>query len=368
MEQVDVLVVGAGVVGLAVAERLAGGREVAVVERHDGFGRETSSRNSEVIHAGLYYDERMLKTRLCVRGNPLLYERCARRGIPHARTQKIVVATTAAEEEPLRALRAQAVRNGVPGVRLIGREEIRRLEPQAEGLLGLLSPDSGIVDSHALMAHLEAEAKGKGATVAYGAEVTAIRRVPGGYEAQVRDADGGLFALRAAALVNSAGLQADRLAALAGIDVDAAGYRIRPCKGEYFRVADRHRGRLTRLVYPLPSPIHLGAHAVLQLDGRLKVGPSSFYVDTLDYSVDPSHGRDFWEKAHPFLPFLSPEDLSPDQSGIRPKLHGPGEPIADWVIREEADHGLPGLVDLVGMESPGLTACLAIAEEVAGLL
>ena len=368
MEQTDVLVVGAGVVGLAVADRLASGSEVVVVERHDGFGRETSSRNSEVIHAGLYYGEELLKTRLCVRGNPLLYERCARHGIPHRKTQKIVVATAPQEEEPLRAILAQAARNGVPGVRLIGREEIRRLEPQAEGRLGLLSPQTGIVDSHALMAHLEAAAKGKGTTVAYNAEVTGVRRMPGGYEVEVRDADGGRLLLRASALVNSAGLQADRLAALAGIDVDAAGYRIHPCKGEYFRVADRHRGRLTRLVYPLPSPVHLGAHAVLQLDGRLKVGPSSFYVESLDYTVDPAHARDFYEQAHPFLPFLSLEDLSPDQSGIRPKLYGPGEPLRDWVIREESDRGLPGLVNLVGMESPALTSCLAIAEEVARLL
>ncbi len=377
MDRVDVLIVGAGVVGLAIAERLAGGagrgapagkREVVVVERHDGFGRETSSRNSEVIHCGMYYAEDLLKTRLCVRGNPMLYERCARHGIPHRKTQKIVVATRPEEEEQLHRILAQGNRNGVPGLRLIGRDEIRRLEPNADGRLGLLSPESGIVDSHRLMAHLEAEAEAKGATVAYGTEVTGVSRTPGGYAVEVKDADGERFTLGAACLINSAGLHADRVAAMAGIDPDAAGYRIRPCKGEYFRVSNRHRGRLSRLVYPTPSPIHLGAHAVLQLDGGLKIGPSSFYVDSLDYDVDPAHQREFYEKACAFLPFLSFEDLAPDQSGIRPKLYRAGEAFRDFVIREEGDRGLPGLIDLVGLESPGLTACLAIAEAVEKLL
>jgi L-2-hydroxyglutarate oxidase LhgO len=169
-------------------------------------------------------------------------------------------------------------------------------------------------------------------------------------------------------VINSAGLHADRVAEMAGIDISKAGYRIRPCKGEYFRVSSRHRGALHTLVYPVPSSVHLGAHAVLGLDDSLKIGPSSFYVDALDYGVDPAHKAMFHQKAHRFLPFLELDDLSPDMSGIRPKLYRQGEPFRDFVIREESNRGLPGLITLIGMESPGLTACLAIAEKVKMLL
>jgi L-2-hydroxyglutarate oxidase LhgO len=365
MDCVDTIIIGAGVVGLAVAERLARlGRDVVVLERHDGFGRETSSRNSEVIHAGLYYGADLLKTTLCVRGNPLLYELCARAGIPFRQTGKIVVATDAAEVVQVHALRDQAEENGAPGVELIDRRKIRDLEPRVEGLEGLWSPTSGILDSHALMGWLERSAEERGATVAYRCEVRRLERAGGRWQVEVKEADGDATTLAADRLVNSAGLNADAIAAMAGIDVNAAGYRIRPCKGEYFRICSRHRGILSHLVYPTPSPVHLGAHAVLALDGSLRLGPNSFYVDTLDYDVDPGHRDGFYEKAVRFLPFLEPGDLTPDQSGIRPKLYRADEPFRDFLIREESDRGLPGLIDLVGIESPGLTACLAIAEHV----
>jgi L-2-hydroxyglutarate oxidase LhgO len=369
MEAVDILVIGAGVIGLAIAERLADGRrEIAVVERHDGFGRETSSRNSEVIHGGLYYHEDLLKTRLCTQGNPMLYELCARAGIPHRKTGKIVVATSEPEAAQVQAILEQGRKNGVPGLRLLSAKEIRDLEPRVSGLLGLYSPESGIVDSHQLMAHLERGAQARGATVAYNCEVVGLRRGAGRWTVEIRDADEALMDLQSEVVINSAGLQADRIAALAGIDVEPAGYRIHLCKGEYFKVSGRHRGKLSRLAYPTPSAVHLGAHAVLGLDGGLKIGPNSFFVETIDYNVDPAHQRELHEQAHRFLPFLEYGDLSPDMSGIRPKLYRTGEPMRDFVIREEADRGLPGLIDLIGMESPGLTACLAIAEMVEGLL
>ena len=369
MDEVDILVIGAGVIGLAIAARLADpSRELVVVETHDGFGRETSSRNSEVIHCGMYYAEGLLKTRLCVEGNPLLYELCARNGIPHRKTGKIVVATDETESESLHTVFAQGKKNGVPGLSLISAAEIAAREPAVSGILGLLSRESGIVDSHGLMAYFERSATAKGATVAYNCEVTGIAASPGGYSVEIREADGTLSRLRSACVINSAGLHADRLAAMAGIDIAGAGYTIRPCKGEYFRVSSRHRGTLHTLVYPVPSPVHLGAHAVLGLDGSLKIGPSSFYVDTLEYAVDPSHQEEFHRKASRFLPFLAVDDLTPDMSGIRPKLYRRGEPFRDFVIREESDKGLPGLINLVGMESPGLTSCLAIAEMVERLL
>jgi len=369
MDEIDVLIIGAGVIGLAVAERLAGpNREVVVVEMHDGFGRETSSRNSEVIHCGMYYAEELLKTRLCVEGNPLLYELCRREGIPHNKTGKIVVATDEAESEKLQQIYAQGRKNGVPGLSLINAGEIAAREPEVRGVLGLLSRESGIVDSHALMGSFERTAITKGATLAYNCEVTGIAKIGAGYSVEVREASGELTVLKTTCVVNCAGLHADRVARMAGIDTAAAGYTIHPCKGEYFRVSSRHKGRLHSLVYPVPSSVHLGAHAVLGLDGSLKIGPSSFYVDELEYGVDPAHQSVFHLKARRFLPFLEPNDLSPDMSGIRPKLYRRGESFRDFVIREESDRGLPGLVNLVGMESPGLTSCLTIAEKVRSLL
>jgi L-2-hydroxyglutarate oxidase LhgO len=369
MDRVDVIVIGAGVIGLSIARQLAGpDKDVLVLERHDGFGRETSSRNSEVIHCGMYYGETLLRTTLCVRGNPLLYELCARKGIPHRRTGKIVVAVDASEEARVHDLLAQGRKNGVPGLRLIGANEIADLERHGSGTLGLFSPDSGIVDSHRLMAFMEEDAKSKGAIVAYGCTVTGIRKSAAGFSVEVAESSGVVSILEAAVVVNAAGLGADRIAAMAGIDCEAAGYTIHPCKGEYFRVSHRHRGMLGRLVYPAPTPGHLGAHAVLGLDGGLKIGPSSFHVDEIDYSVDPAHQVEFYEKARRFLPFLRLDDLSPDMAGIRPKLSKPGEPLLDYIIRDESDRGLPGLVNLVGMESPGLTACIAIAEMVQGIL
>jgi L-2-hydroxyglutarate oxidase LhgO len=218
------------------------------------------------------------------------------------------------------------------------------------------------------MAFLERAATADGAVIAYGCEVVGISRVPSGYRVEYRESAGATSIVESTCVVNSAGLGAQRVAGLAGIDCAAARYTLHACKGEYFRVSNRHKGRLKRLVYPVPTPTHLGAHAVLALDGSLRIGPSSFYVDQLDYAVDPAHRDDFHAKASRFLPFIEPDDLTPDQSGIRPKIQPPGEPMRDFVIREESDRGLPGFVNLIGMESPGLTSCLTIAETVAGLL
>jgi L-2-hydroxyglutarate oxidase LhgO len=369
MDDVDILVIGAGVVGLSVAERLAShGRQIVAVERNESFGRETSSRNSEVIHCGMYYAEDLLKTRLCVRGNPLLYERCRKEKIPFRKTGKIVSATNDAEAAVLEQLLSQGRKNGVPGLRLVGASEMRQLEPWVSGVCGLLSPESGIVDSHLLMASLQQGAASRGVTFGFGCDVRSLTVTANGFLVEMTDADGSVLRVRASGVVNAAGLDADRIAQTAGVDIDAAGYRIHPAKGEYFRVSPRHRGKLGRLVYPVPSPVHLGAHAVLGLDGGLKIGPNSIRAERGDYHVDPSHAGEFLSKASRFLPFLEDGDLTPDMAGIRPKLYRLGEPFRDFVIQEESARGLPGLVNLVGIESPGLTACLAIAEEVGRLL
>jgi len=369
VERVDVLIVGAGVIGLAIAERLSRkDREIVVVERHDGFGRETSSRNSEVIHAGLYYEQSLLKTRLCVRGNPLLYELCASQNIPYRKTGKIIVAVEEGEVERLEAIMEQATSNGVPGLRMLAAREIQVLEPEVSGVAALYSPESGILDSHLLMSYLERTAEAQGVTTAYSCRVMGLHKSSDGYAVSILDADGESLQIETEVLINSAGLWADAVAEMAGIDVAEAGYRLYPCKGEYFAVSSRHHGRLGMLVYPVPTPIHLGAHAVLGLDDRLKIGPNAVYVDQIHYDVDASRRGEFFQKARRFLPFLEEEDLTPDMAGIRPKLYRLGEPFRDFVIREEGDRGLDGLVNLVGIESPGLTSCLSIAEMVEGLL
>jgi len=371
VDRVDIVIIGAGVVGLAIAELLSRtqeGSQIVVVERHGGFGRETSSRNSEVIHGGLYYAENLLKTRLCVRGNPMLYELLRNEGIPHRKTGKIILATDALEEEKLNTILQQAKTNGVPGVCLITKEEVQAMEPYVNAVSGLYSPESGIVDSHQLMKYFERAAESRGTVMAYGTEVIGLEKSAGGYMVQINDSDGEQIQLESAVLINSAGLWADRIAWMAGIDVDEEGYRIYPCKGEYFSISSRHQGKVSRLVYPTPSPVHLGAHAVLSLDDRLKIGPNAVYVEEISYEVDPDQQMDFYTIAKKFLPFLECEDLTPDMAGIRPKLYQLGEPFRDFIIREEGDRGLSGLINLVGIESPGLTCCLTIAETVEALL
>jgi L-2-hydroxyglutarate oxidase LhgO len=371
VERVDIVIIGAGVVGLAIAERLSRTKknsEIVVLERHDGFGRETSSRNSEVIHAGLYYSEDLLKTKLCIRGNPMLYELCRKEQVLHRKTGKIVLATKESEEQQLHSLFKQAEINGVPGICLITDKEIEAMEPYVFGISGLYSPESGIVDSHQLMKYFEQAAESRGTTLAYGTEVIALEKSIDGYVVEIQDTDGEQLQLECSIVINSAGLWADRIAWMAGIDVDEEGYRIYPCKGEYFSVSSRHQGKVGGLVYPTPSPIHLGAHVVLSLDDRLKIGPNAVYVDEISYQVDEDQQEDFYTKARQFLPFLEFDDLAPDMAGIRPKLYRQGEPFRDFVIQEEGDRGLSGLINLVGIESPGLTACLAIAETVDRLL
>jgi L-2-hydroxyglutarate oxidase LhgO len=371
VDRVDIVIIGAGVVGLAIAERLSRtkrGQEIVVLERHDGFGRETSSRNSEVIHAGLYYSENLLKTKLCIRGNPMLYELCRKEGIPHRKTGKIILATNKSEEQQVQSIFKQAQANGAAGVCLISGEEIEAMEPYVFGVSGLYSPESGIVDSHQLMKYFEQTAESRSATVAYGTEVIALEKSVDGYVVEIKDTDGEQLQLESGIVINSAGLWADRIAWMAGIDVDKEGYRIYLCKGDYFGVSSRHQGKVGRLVYPTPSPIHLGAHAVLSLDDRLKIGPNAVYVDQISYQVDEEGQEEFFTKAKRFLPFLEYDDLAPDMAGIRPKLYRKGEPFRDFIIQEEGDRGLSGLVNLVGIESPGLTCCLTIAETVDRLL
>ncbi len=374
MSDFDVAVVGAGVIGLAVAARLAGrAQRVVVIERRGGIGRETSSRNSGVIHAGLYYHPGSRMARLCVEGRHLLEEYCVRRSIAHRRIGKLVVATSPDDQPHLEALLARAHENGVDDARLVDAAQVARLEPAVSALSALHSPSTGIVDVHAFMAALQGDAESRGAAFALRTELVAIAP---GYRLTTCDAAGERFDFTARAVVNAAGLRADRVAALAGIDVDAAGYRQRYWRGQYFSLPASTAARVTRLVYPVrrSDAPGLGIHLTLDLGGRARLGPDATYLagitepDEIDYRVDAAHGDAFFAVAARYLPFLSRGDLAPDFAGVRPRLSLPGEPQRDFVIAEESARGLSRFVNLVGIESPGLTASLAIAREVERLL
>ena len=366
---VDVGVIGAGVVGLSAAAALARrGRSVGVLERNDEIARQVTSRNSEVVHAGLYYPEGSVKARTCVAGRERLYERCRSHGIPHRRIGKIVVAASEAEVPALERIHALGRANGAGALALIDASAVRALEPAVAAHAALLSPETGIVDAHAYALSFLAEAESHGAQLVRRAELLGIAGEGGGYRLDAR-CDGDRQSIRAAAVVNAAGLDADRVAALAGLDVDALGYRIHPCKGDYFALAAGIPLELSRLVYPVPSGPGLGVHATIDLGGRIRFGPDATFVEARDdHRVDPGKAAAFAAVVARYLPGFEASWLTPDFAGIRPRLAGPGEPFRDFVVSEEAAHGLPGFVNLLGIESPGLTAAAALAEEVAALL
>jgi L-2-hydroxyglutarate oxidase LhgO len=368
--RVDITIIGAGVVGLAIAAQVAGrNRSVYVLEKNETFGRETSSRNSGVIHAGIYYPEDTLKAGLCVEGNRMLYELCQRCGVGHRQLGKLIVATSNEEVEQLTSLLKKGERNGAEGLRMISRLQLKSLEPDVEGVAALLSPTTGIVDAHALMRYYLSQAQEESVHMAFGTDVVGIERVNDSYQVSVKDGSG-RFSITSTIVINCAGLNCDRVAGMAGIDIDAAGYRLHYCKGEYFNVSGGKAKKIHHLVYPVPLPkvTGVGIHATLDMDGRMLLGPSVEYVGKVDYAMDDRNQRLFYESVKPFLPFIEYEDLAPEMAGVRPKLQGPGDDIRDFVIREEGDRGLPGFIDLIGIESPGLTASPAIARYVGGIV
>lgn len=354
---VEVIVVGAGVVGLAVARALARrGREVLVVEAADTIGTGTSSRNSEVIHAGIYYPKDSAKARLCVRGKHMLYAYCAEHGIPHRRLGKLLVATTEAEAAQLDAIGQRAADNGVDNLVALDKAAIARLEPELTAIHALLSPSTGIIDSHSLMLALQGDAEQAGATVAFRTIVLDGKATGTGVRLRLGGAE--RCTVEARLVVNAAGLFAHRVAA--SIDGMPPGCipGIRYAKGNYFGLT--RRAPFSHLVYPVPEPGGLGVHLTLDMAGRARFGPDVEWIDDLDYSVDPGRALPFYAAIRRYWPALPDGALSPDYAGIRVKLPVP-EP--DF----EISCPLPGVVNLFGIESPGLTASLALAEEVAEL-
>ncbi len=366
--EVDVAIIGAGVVGLAIAAELAQQQKgVFVLEKNQTIGLETSSRNSEVIHAGIYYPEGSLKARFCVEGNPLLYDFCEKYGVDHRRLGKIIVATNNGEVEKLEEFLDLGHRNGVTDLKLISRDEVRHTEPNVEAVAGILSPSTGILDAHALMRALYGLARERGTDFVFETEVIGLEKVGTGYEVEIRDREG-TSSIRAGIVINSAGLNSDQVAGLAGIDLTHAGYRLHYCKGEYFSLNWPDGLPVSRLVYPLPEHAGKGIHVTPTMDGRMRLGPNTRYVDEIDYGVDETDKETFYQSVKKFLPGLRLEDLEPEMAGIRPKLQGPEDDFRDFVIAHEEDRGLPGLINMVGIESPGLTGAIAIGRHVAGMV
>lgn len=364
MDQVDCVVIGAGVVGLAVARALAlQGREVMVLEAESGIGMGTSSRNSEVIHAGLYYPQGSLKARLCVQGKRMLYEYCAQRGVAHRRCGKLIVASHAGQLHALQDIVGKAAANGVDDLVMLTREQALALEPRLECVAAVHSPSTGIVDSHALMLALQGDLENAGGLVALHTALSRARVEPGGIVLETVDGT----QLRAATVVNAAGLHAQALArSFDGLDASHVP-PVHYAKGNYFTLSGA--SPFSRLIYPVPEAAGLGVHLTLDLSGQAKFGPDVQWVESPDdLVVDPARGLAFYEQVRKYWPALPDGALVAGYAGIRPKIQAPHEPARDFLIQGPREHGVPGLVNLFGIESPGLTSSLAIAEHVCGKL
>jgi L-2-hydroxyglutarate oxidase LhgO len=367
MDSVDTVVIGAGVVGLAIARELAiAGHEVVILEQDAHFGSGTSSRNSEVIHAGIYYAPGSLKATLCVEGREQLYEYCASHGVGHRRCGKLIVATEPDQVAGLDKIERRALAAGVDNLRWLGRDEAIALEPALRCHRALLSPSTGIVDSHGLMLAYLGDAEDRGAMLARRSRVRSVTRgASGGFVLDV-DAEGDHTRLACRRLVNSAGLAAPAIArTIDGLDPGLVPPAFM-AKGNYFSLGVRCP--FSRLIYPIPNEAGLGVHLTIDLGGQGRFGPDVEWVDTENYDVDPRRADGFYEEIRAYWPGLPDGSLQPGYAGIRPKIVGPDAPAADFVISGPAEHGLDGLVNLFGIESPGLTASPAIAGRVGRML
>lgn len=368
MEKTDIAIVGAGVIGLAVAGELSSyNKDALIIEKNSSFGQETSSRNSEVIHAGIYYPKNSLKAKTCLEGKVLLYEFCRKNNIAHKKTGKLIVSVYDNEINDLGNLFKRGQENGVEGLKLLGPKEIKDIEPHIEVKKAIHSPSTGIVDSHQLMENLLFKFKDQNGQIAYNSTLIAIEKAKAGFILIVEDENKEQFKFFSRIIINAAGLYADKVAAMAGILKDE--YKLKYCKGDYFRVSSGKAKLISCLVYPVPKKqgAGLGIHATPDLTGGLRLGPDDEYVKEIDYKINEGKKKIFYESVKQFLPFLELNDLTPDTSGIRPKVQGPNDDFRDFIIKDEADYDLPGLINLIGIESPGLTSALAIAKMVKGL-
>ncbi len=362
METTDAVVIGAGVVGLAIARELAmQGREVIILESENAIGTATSSRNSEVIHAGIYYPRGSLKARSCVEGRSLLYRYCEERSIPHRRCGKLIVATDAAQLGELEAIRGKAHANGVTDVAWLTLDQAHAMEPAVSCVGALHSPSTGVIDSHAFMLALQGDAESHGAMLAFRSRVKHARVATTGIELEVGGDES--MTLLAASVINSAGLTAPSLArSIEGFPADKAPPEFY-AKGNYYSLVGR--SPFSRLVYPVPEPGGLGVHVTIDMGGQARFSPDVEWIDRIGYDVDPGRAQRFYAAIRRYWPQLPDGALAPGYAGIRPKIAGPKDPAPDFVIQGPEEHGVAGLVNLFGIESPGLTASLALARDVA---
>ncbi|MFA9435540.1 MAG: NAD(P)/FAD-dependent oxidoreductase [Candidatus Bathyarchaeota archaeon] len=363
MDKVDIVVIGAGVVGLAIGAAIADkDKEMYILEKEEVYGQGTSSRNSEVIHAGIYYPTGTLKAELCVKANPMIYDICERHKVSYKKCGKLIVGNGEEEVAQLDGIIKHAKSIGARDLEMIDADQIKKLEPNVRADQAILSPSTGIVDAHGLMDHFHRDARRKAGSdpLVLDTEVTGIEQTKDGYVVRM-NSGGEPFEIESSVVINSAGLYCDRVAEMAGMDIDKEQYRLHWSKGEYFSLTGKPPALM--LIYPPPpqDAASLGIHSVPDLTGRLRFGPNAFYVDEINYSVE-SEKESFWRDIVQYFPSVKMENLHPDMTGIRSKLQGPGDPVKDFVIRHEEDKGLPGLINLIGIESPGLTSSPAIAE------
>jgi len=368
-ERIDITIIGAGVVGLAVARELSATYpNLVLLEKNDSYGQETSSRAGEIVHSGLYFPAGFFKGDFCRPGNRALFEICARHNIPCKQVGKLIVATGADQMERLENIKADGEKNGVDDVTFLSKRQIHTLEPDVRAEAGLFSPSTGVIDCHKLMYYFLKTAESNGATVVYRSKVTGIHYDGKDYTVDVNH---GVYQFRTRFLINCAGLFADRIAELMGMDIDASGYRIYYNKGSFFSVSPSPK--LTHLVWPVRvskggKTRGKAIHAEVDLGGSVKFGPYWEYVDEIEYSVDESQRDLLIESIRTYLPAVTKESLEPSMSGIRARIQGPDDPYRDFVIKDEADSGYPGFINLIGIECPGLTDSIPIARYVASLL
>lgn len=365
----EAVIIGAGAVGLSAALKLKSlFTTLLVVERNDTFGMETSSRNSEVIHAGIYYPKDTLKAILSVSGNRSLYEFCKKYNVNHRKTGKYIIATEEGELPLLEDLFNRAKANGVEGIRLVEKKELNKYEPNVNAVAGLYSPETGIIDSHGLMWTLEKMCKEQSVDFAYKHEITGIDKIANGYKITTSVPNDTAFTITSRYIINSAGLNSDKIAEIAGINTKEAGYSLHFCKGHYFRLSSSKKSLVNHLIYPVVSKNShgLGIHVTMDLNGELKLGPDTSYLDTnvFDYTVPEALRDKYYNAVSRYLSGFNPDEIRTDQAGIRPKLQGPDDGFRDFIIQEETSRGLDGLINLIGIDSPGLTSCLEIGNKI----
>lgn len=362
MDEVQIAIIGAGVIGLAIAARLSANYDnIVVLDQNCRFGMDTSSRNSEVIHSGIYYRPGSLKASLCLQGAEMLYSTCKEFSVPHKKIGKLIVAQNQNEQKALEVLFENGIKNGVNGLEFIDKKDIQTMEPNVNAISAIYSSNTGIVNSHGLMQLFISQAEFNQVMFAYNSKVISLKKQDKGFIIGIEQ---GGYKFKSKIVINAAGLFADKIASLAGIDVVKNNYRLFYCKGSYFFYGKR--SPINMLVYPVPqnSLTGLGVHATLDLGKRLRFGPDTEYVDSLDYKVDKRKLNSFYSSISGIIKGLDKDAFAPDMAGIRPKLSGPKEKARDFIINDERDKGLYGLINLIGIESPGLTSSPAIALKV----